>query len=138
MAVRHRNRPNLMPDTPELIAARKKALELNKNIRTAPPITPRTGAQNTLGTILKDTGATIKYSDSGNGGAILVNPGPNMNGVGAAIKIESLPSVVNAQKCGQLMESFFKNATGTPPSRRQGRRFMGLMNSRRTARWAPA
>ena len=104
-----------MPDTPELIAARKKALELNKNVRTAPPITPRTGVQNSLGSILKDGGATFKYSDSGNGGAILVNPGPNMNGVGAAIKIESLPSVVNAQKCGQLMESFFKNATGTPP-----------------------
>lgn len=104
-----------MPDTPELIAARKKALELNKNVRTSPPVVPRQGGQNSLGTILTDNGATIKYSDSGNGGAILVQPGPNMNGMGAAIKIESMPSVVNAQKCGQLMETFFANAKGTPP-----------------------
>ncbi len=65
---------------------------------------------------MNDSGATIKYSDSGNGGGDRpANPGPNADGMDAAIKIESLPPVVNAQKCGQLMETFFKNATGTPP-----------------------
>ena len=109
-----------MPETVEEIAAREKAaqqraLQFNRANRTNPPPSPRTTPQSDLGTVLGDPGATWKFSGSGTGGALLVGPGGNMNGVGTAIKIESIHSVTNAQKCGQLMENFFQNAQGTPP-----------------------
>jgi hypothetical protein len=102
-----------MPDSPEEIALRQKALELNKNSRTSPPPTAPATPQDSLDTVLSAT-TTVKYSDSGAGGAILVMPGQDL-AVGAAIKIEAAASVKVAEKCSNVMENFFQNATGAPP-----------------------
>ncbi|RBP47810.1 hypothetical protein DES53_101610 [Roseimicrobium gellanilyticum] len=102
-----------MPDTPEEIALRQKALEFNQNSRTSPALTNRTTPQDSLDTVLS-ANTTVKYSDSGAGGAILVMPGQDL-AVGAAIKIESSASVKVAEKCSNVMENFFQNATGPAP-----------------------
>ncbi|MEZ0274481.1 MAG: hypothetical protein ACAH88_06215, partial [Roseimicrobium sp.] len=103
-----------MPDTPEVIAARKQAAQFNANIRTGLGITAPTTPQASLDTVLGANTSTVKYSDSGAGGAILVLPGPDLP-TGAAIKVESESSVKTAEKCSQVMEHFFANATGSAP-----------------------
>jgi hypothetical protein len=103
-----------MPDTPEVIAARVQAAEFNANILNGEAITAPTTPQASLGTVLAANTSSIKYSDSGAGGAILVMPGPHLP-TGAAIKVESESSVKTAEKCSQVMEHFFANATGPAP-----------------------
>ena len=103
-----------MPDTPETIASRDEALRLNTLLRTSPPPTTPTTPQNDLGSVIQQ-GSSFKISDSGSEGAVLVSPGNGMNGVGAAIKIESSVTVGTAGKCGALMSNFFSRAQGTPP-----------------------
>lgn len=102
-----------MPETPETTESRNKAIELNKNRKFAPAIIPPTGPQNSLDSLL-GAGTQIKYSESGSVGAILVMPGDNLP-VGGAIKIENNATVKVAEKCGQVMDEFFKNAQGPQP-----------------------
>ncbi|QIF01116.1 hypothetical protein [Roseimicrobium sp. ORNL1] len=102
-----------MPETPETTESRNRAIELNKNRKFAPAIIPPTGPQNSLDTLL-GAGSQIKHSESGAVGAILVLPGDNLP-VGGAIKIENNATVKVAEKCGQVMDEFFKNAQGPQP-----------------------
>jgi hypothetical protein len=103
-----------MPETPEEIALREKALEFNQNNRFSPPLAPPTTPQDSLDTALSSATSVVKYSDSGAGGAILVMPSQDLP-KGAAIKVESTSSVKTAEKCSQVMDNFFSNATGPSP-----------------------
>ena len=110
-----------MPESAEVIAARKKELELrqkgkdlNKIVWSAPPIQAPTVPQNSIQKVLTTQSSTVKYSDSGSGGAILVMPGPDLP-VGAAIKVEGEKNIKKAEMTGKLMENFFKDATGPQP-----------------------